>query len=473
MGEGTGENIFTEATGINNLLYAYANQKARCISHMRYWVHGIAPIHENENSDIYEMLVVGHAVLTQLWIPNWAKISETRIIQIEEDQFSANDLMRRYSIMTEKEKSNIEEIKSEIEDDYSDDSLFNISSWGADLSFRELIMMYDDDELVKPELQRKYVWDRTEASRFIESILLGLPVPSIFLAQAGSQKLIVDGYQRIMTVYDYVRRGVFSADGKAFRLSNSDKINQRWRNKSFAELSNDDQRKIKSTTIHAIIFEQKKPENDDTSLYQIFERINTSGRSLTPQEIRNCVYQGTFNSLLFDLNENKTWRKLFGTEAADSRMRDIEYILRFFVMKTDDVLKSAGKQISLKKSLNTFMDKHKNDATEELDRFRAEFLNTIEFVSSSIGENAFRNLTKSGFSKKFHPAIFDAIMVSSFFANQKGKDCSVVSVEKHQELLLTDGFKEAISKRTTDIENIRERIRLAGAILFGVDTNEV
>lgn len=90
----------------------------------------------------------------------------------------------------------IESIKDEINDDYSDDSLFNISSWGADLTFRELISMYEENELVKPELQRKYVWDKSEASRFIESILLGLPVPSIFLAQSGSQKLIVDGYQR-------------------------------------------------------------------------------------------------------------------------------------------------------------------------------------------------------------------------------------------------------------------------------------
>ena len=115
--------------------------------------------------------------------------------------------------MRQKEEDNIEFIKAEVEDDYSDDSLFNISSWGADLSFRELVNMYEDDELIKPELQRKYVWDKVEASRFIESILLGLPVPSIFLAQAGSQKLIVDGYQRIMTVYDYMR-GIFSADKK-------------------------------------------------------------------------------------------------------------------------------------------------------------------------------------------------------------------------------------------------------------------
>lgn len=439
---------------------------------MKYWVYGIAPIHKNKKIDIYEALIFGKAVLSQICVPYSIGIKETRIIQIEGNPLSTTDLIRRYATMAEKEKSNIEEIKSEIEDDYSDDSLFNISSWGADLSFRELISMYEDDELVKPELQRKYVWDKTEASRFIESILLGLPVPSIFLAQAGSQKLIVDGYQRIMTVYDYVRRGVFSADGKVFKLSNSEKINRRWRNKAFAELSVDDQRKIRSTTIHAIMFEQKKPENDDTSLYQIFERINTSGRSLTPQEIRNCVYQGTFNSMLFELNENEVWRKLFGTAASDSRMRDLEYILRFFVMKTDDVLKSDANQISLKKSLNTFMDDHKNDTAEDLEQFKSDFLSTIQLVNSSIGENAFRNLAKNGFSKKFHPAIFDAIMVSVFLINKKGHDICTVSVEQHKNLLSDNGFKDAVSKRTTNIENIKERIRLAAAILFGVDINE-
>ena len=370
--------------------------------------------------------------------------------------------------MDTKEKDYIEEIRSEIDDDYSDDSLFNISSWGADLSFRELISMYEEDELVKPELQRKYVWDKVEASRFIESILLGLPVPSVFLAQSGSQKLIVDGYQRIMTVYDYMR-GVFSTDKKVFRLSNSEKINARWRNKAFSELSTDDQRKIKSTTIHAIIFEQKKPENDGTSLYQVFERINTSGRTLTPQEIRNCVYQGSFNTMLFEINENKTWRELFGTEEADSRMRDLEYILRFFTMKTGDILDTESKQISLKKALNDFMKTHKEDSPADIQRFKDEFDTTVQLVYDHIGKDAFRNYTRGKFSKKFHPAIFDAIMVAVFLIHKQGIPLDDVSEEKHIALLENPGFKEATSKRTTDVENIRKRIFLAGEMLFGVD----
>ena len=105
------------------------------------------------------------------------------------------------------EQEYIEEIQGEVNDSYSNDDLYNINSWGADLSFRELISMYDEDELLKPELQRKYVWEKPEASRFIESILLGLPVPSIFLANTKEdKKLIIDGYQRIMTVFDFVKK---------------------------------------------------------------------------------------------------------------------------------------------------------------------------------------------------------------------------------------------------------------------------
>lgn len=435
---------------------------------MNYHVCGVPLMQVNAKSNIYEIITLQGRVLYQQCIPSFFKQQETRVIEIEKYIYSLNEMIRRYKKMSAKEKDYIEEIQSEIDDDYSDDSLFNISSWGADLSFRELISMYEEDELIKPELQRKYVWDKVEASRFIESILLGLPVPSIFLAQSGSQKLIVDGYQRIMTVYDYMR-GIFSTDKKVFRLSNSEKINARWRNKAFSELSTDDQRKIKSTTIHAIIFEQKKPENDGTSLYQVFERINTSGRTLTPQEIRNCVYQGSFNTMLFEINENKTWRKLFGTEDVDSRMRDLEYILRFFTMKTGDILNTDSKQISLKKALNDFMKAHKEDRPADIQQFKDEFDTTVQLVYDHIGRDAFRNYTRGKFSKKFHPAIFDAIMVAVFLIQKQGIPLDDVSEEKHIALLENLNFKEVTSKRTTDVDNIRKRIFIVGEMLFGVD----
>lgn len=360
----------------------------------------------------------------------------------------------------------IEKIDSEVNDDYTDDSLFNITSWGADLSFRELISMYSEDELKKPELQRYYVWDRTEASRFIDSILMGLPVPSIFLAQKKSDKLIVDGYQRIMTIYDYVEKGVFSGDGKAFKLSNSNKINEKWRNKTFKELTIEEQRKIRSTTIHAIIFEQKHPKNDDTSLYQIFERINTSGRTLTPQEIRNCVYQGSFNTMLINLNKNTFWRELFGTKKEDFRMRDIEYILRFFVLKFENIAELKKTQISLKQELNNFMGKYQFASETIIDNFSKKFENTMQVIYETVGKNAFKNYANGKFINRFHPTIFDAIAVSFCNALEKGKIIKKIPETTILSLLEDSNFKDSVSIRTTNVENIKNRINLANKYLL-------
>lgn len=367
---------------------------------------------------------------------------------------------------------NIENVDTE-DVENSNDDLFNITSWGADMSFRELISMYEDDELLKPELQRKYVWEKPEASRFIESILLGLPIPSIFLANTpDNNKLIIDGYQRIMTVYDYVKKGVFSKDGKAFKLTNTDKINYRWRGKSFNELSEFDQKKIRQTTIHAIIFEQKQPKDNDSSLFQIFERINTSGKILKPQEIRNCVYQGKLNVLLFELNQDIYWRKLYGNEIEDSRMLDLEFILRFMALGSKEIKEQKTGQISLKIFLNEFMGKKSNNQDSFIDEKRNEFISTIKFLYDNLGEIAFRNISSEGhYQSRFNPTIFDSISIATNFALKKlGDSIPIENIkEKHLELLNEPQYKEFTSIRTTNNEHINGRINLACQKLYGIN----
>ncbi len=364
--------------------------------------------------------------------------------------------------------SEYERTEDEEEETISDDSITHIKSWGADLTFRELITMWDEDELLKPEIQRKYVWDKVEASRFIESILLGLPIPSIFLAKTKDQNsLIIDGFQRIMTVYDYVT-GIFQKDGRTFKLSNSKRINEKWRNKSFAELELKDQKKIRSKTIHAIIFDSSHPASHDSSLYQIFERINTGGRTLMNQEIRNCIYQGWFNTLLIKLNKNEKWRDLVGDEVEDSRMRDIELILRFFaISRTDWFDKKLKVSISLKKFLNDQME----DITEADDALSAElesnFIDAIDFISKHLGESAFKNISSEGFvTNKIHPTIFDSIMTATSKALERG---ITKPINVREALIYDDKYKESISMRTTNVDSIQKRIGLACNILYGFD----
>lgn len=363
----------------------------------------------------------------------------------------------------------IEIIKSENES-YTDDSLYNITSFGTDISFRELVSMYKEGDLEKPELQRKYVWSKVEASRFIDSILLGLPVPSIFLAKSADEKrLIVDGYQRIMTVYDYIE-GIFSGDGKVFKLSNSEVIHPNWKGKAYSELTEEQKRKIRNTPIHAIIFEQKHPQ-DDTGMYQIFERINTSGRSLKPQEIRNCVYHGTYNQFLFNLNKEEIWRKIIGDFKEDSRMADIELILRFFAFS--NILKRqemSQKQINLVKYLNEFMKENVNKSIEELEADKCLFIDTMEFIYNNLGENAFRTGKRNGdsfkWAKKINPVVFDAVSTATVIA---GNNRNVNGLyDSYMNLLELPEFGLVTKQRTTNTDHIRKRIEIACDVLYGV-----
>lgn len=407
---------------------------------------------------------------------NRGKNSFTCIVldMIDYDFLSIEELIIRYnkgeSTMKEKDVKIVE--ISEEEMTYSDDDLYNINSWGADLSFREIITMYEDEELLKPELQRKYVWTKNEASRFIDSILLGLPVPSIFLAKEKDETmLIIDGFQRIMTVNDFVK-GIFSGDGKSFKLSNTDNINKKWRGKTFAELEPEEKRRIRNTTIHAIIFEQKYPRND-TGMFQIFERINTGGRTLKPQEIRNCVYQGKCNNLLFVLNKNMAWRKILGTESEDSRMADLELILRYFAMYDLHIREEKElKQINLSKYLNQYMGDMTNTTDENIERMKNNFENMIKKAYELFGINSFKNLKKGSndFANKVNPAIYDAVAIATAYAMKEHLISNDTDyLEKYKKLLQNEEFRIASSNRTTNVDNIRKRIELASRILYGAE----
>lgn len=413
-------------------------------------------IYINSNDDIYTLV-------RKIALPDLTSLNIYKLENLEN-----NEIQYYFKLLYEYEESKIAYTEEEQDDFYSDDDIYTIRSWGADLSFRELTSMYKDGDLLKPELQRKYVWTREEASRFIESLLLGLPVPSIFLAEAEEEKrLIIDGYQRIMTVHDFIE-GIFSDDKKIFKLSTSKKFNKRWRGKAFIELTPSEQRKIRNTTIHAIIFTQDSPKEGDTGMYQIFERINTSGRALTAQEIRNCVYQSKpVNKLLFELNDNIEWRELFGMDSVDNRMRDMEFILRFLAFSSYDFKAEEKTSISLKKFLNDFMSI--NYKTEYIEEMKTTFESTIHKIYENLGDEAFNNISATDKNKivnKFNPTIFDSIMTATVIAGEKPFVDNVI--EKRLELLQNKDYQNAISIRTTNIDSINKRIELALSYLFGL-----
>lgn len=366
----------------------------------------------------------------------------------------------------------IDEIKEEKEERISNDDLFNITSWGADPSVRELIEQYKEGDIVKPELQRKYVWKKRDASRFVESLLLGLPVPSIFLAnmEPSGKRLIIDGYQRIRTLYDYIHEGIWSGDDTAFKLVDSDIINERWRGKAYKELTDDEKRRLRNYTIHAIIFEQKQPRND-SGLYQVFERINTSGTTLNAQEIRNCVYQGALNTLLIKLNENTLWRRMFGNDKEDSRMIDLELILRFFAMNTPNVYESNDYYISLTQLMNHYMSDHQNASESFVNSLSNDFEQVIDYIYNHFGEDAFFNLQKdlTKLRRRLYPTVYDSLMISTYIAIQRGAAPDGLLENRRLCLLRDEEYRESITQGTMQVVNIKKRISKALKLIYDID----
>ncbi len=156
----------------------------------------------------------------------------------------------------------LESIPSETADARSSVSLYKIVSYPADFTLRVLYEKWRDEELIVPKFQRKFVWTASQASRLIESFLMGLPVPEIFLYNEPSQKqIIIDGHQRLKSVFSFFD-GVLP-DGRPFYLRD---VNQRWQGKTYEELEEADRRRIRDSVLRSIFVEQLDPR-DVTSIY--------------------------------------------------------------------------------------------------------------------------------------------------------------------------------------------------------------
>ena len=343
-------------------------------------------------------------------------------------------------------KDVVEKADPETEDYYPVE--YSISSYGADYPVDGLVKRINEGAIFIPTFQRGYVWNIYRASRFIESLLLGLPVPAIFLSkEEKTQKLLViDGQQRLRTL-QYFYNGVFEPTGTAFRFR---QVQSRYESQSYKTLREDDRLRLDDSILHAIIVKQEKPDEDQSSVYHIFERLNTGGVFLQPQEIRSCVYHGEFSRLLATLNTDANWRAVFG--GISTRMRDQELILRFFALHYG----SEAYTKPMKEFLNRFMKRHREISPEKAAEFSQLFGRTAEVINQSLGTRAFKP------TKAVNAALCDAVMVGIARRLVKGPINDGVQLRTAYEALKNDtGFKNAIESATTDESSVRTRLNLA------------
>lgn len=359
------------------------------------------------------------------------------------------------------EEQLLEQIQSEVEDQESSPVSYEIVTYPADYTLEGLVNKYNKGAIEIRGFQRKFVWNIKQSSRLIESFLLGLPVPAIFLftdPKTQNKQIVVDGQQRLMSIV-YFFEGFFGEEQKGSRTVFSlQGLNKKspFLEKTYSDLEKYDEsylNKLNDSVLRAFVIKQLTPPYD-SSMYNIFERLNTGGTQLVGQEIRNCIYFGEFNNLLVRLNKLLKWRKIFGTNIEEKRQRDVELILRFFA------LYYAGKSYEkpMKDFLSIFMNNHKDDERKKLITYENIFSETTKAIYNNLGERPFH------IRRGINAAVFDCVYVT--FARNLDNIPKDIS-RRYRRMVGREDFLKLVSAGTTDEDIVKGRINLAEKYLFG------
>ena len=355
--------------------------------------------------------------------------------------------------MSEREDEDLLEL--EVENDDTPFVEFDISVSPSDPTLELLATQVERGDIIIPFYQRLFVWKIEQASKLIESFLMGLPVPQVFLYVNDEGLLeVIDGQQRIKSVA-YFFEGYFGepdSQGRRqiFQLKGLSERSE-YNNKTFEELSPRDQRKLRNSTLRAINIKQLKPSARNDSVFHIFERLNTGGTQLKPQEIRNAVYRGKIVDELRALSTDPGWQKALGIARPDKNQKDVELVLRLFSLF--EVWKSYEKPML--KYLNHQMDANKAFTSERAVEFKKRLPKAVKVVNSAL-ERPFRP------RGVINSAVLEAVMVTLL---ENPEITAAQLKDRYPALLANKQFSDTTRGGTTDTAVLRSRLELARTIL--------
>jgi hypothetical protein len=256
--------------------------------------------------------------------------------------------------------------------------------------------------------------------------------------------LVLDGHQRLQTLQRFYSD---NWEGASHTLEG---VQARFQNRTYSQLDTEDRRRLDDAIIHATVVRQDEPSDDQSSIYLVFERLNSGGTILQPQEIRVALYHGPFVSLLSSLNELKAWRTLFGRRSR--RLKDIELILRFFALFES----SRNYSRPMKGFLNAYIAKRRRLSTDMQEELRTLFTNTTSSILRGIGPKAFK------LKSAVNAAMADAVMVGIARRLHSGEIAQPKNLKRaYDELLRDESFQRAIVRATADEESVKTRVKLA------------
>lgn len=312
---------------------------------------------------------------------------------------------------------------------------------------------------IQPDFQRQFVWDSVKSSRLIESALLDIPIPIIYLSEESPTSLaVIDGQQRLTAFFSFID-GRFP-DNRPFKLTGL-KVLRELNGKLFADLEEALQDKVKFCSIRTITFGR---ESDPDLKFEIFERLNSGAVALNEQELRNCVYRGPYNAKLRQLAQNSDFRDLLGLAGPDKRMRDVALVLRFAAFYHATYLNYRP---PMTRFLNADMAQHQRISPAQANELEAAFKNALGSIKSLLHDHAFKRYYRGTPSmpggrwepKKFNASLYDVLMFTFARADRN-------RVMRHLDLireafihLMTtdDDFIAAIELSTSSLDAVTRR----------------
>ncbi|MEO3892361.1 DUF262 domain-containing protein [Nonomuraea sp. B5E05] len=304
----------------------------------------------------------------------------------------------------------------------------------------------DDPPIETARFQRGFVWNRPQMDRFIESLLLGYPIPGIFLVQQLDRRyLVLDGQQRLRTLAAFYE-GMH--DKKEFALKN---VADKFAGLSYRTLGDELRRTLDNTFLQATIVQTDGSTESLDAVYQVFERLNSGGTQLTPHEIRVALHAGPFIDLITNLNNDANWRLLYGRPSP--RLRDQEVILRIIAL----YVSPGNYKRPLKKFLNEFVGNNRYLTSIEADTISNRFSRAAALIRIEAGPQSLRRQ-----SAQINTALTEAIFVGLMRRLDVDDQVDATAVADRINALSTNKRLEpAIARATADEESVRVRLALS------------
>jgi hypothetical protein len=305
---------------------------------------------------------------------------------------------------------------------------------------------------LSPKYQRRFRWSPERQSKLIESFLMNVPVPPIFLNEDEyGQYSVIDGKQRLTAVADFFK-------GK-LKLTNLE-VFQDLNDTTFDDMPPQFRRVLETRpNMRAVIILR---QSDPDIKFEVFRRLNTGGVKLNAQEVRNSAFPGPLNDLILELSEDSEFHSLLGIRSRTrsaiwQEMRDAEFVLRYLTFRGSWQEFSGG----MRSQMDEFMEEHKTLPAGWIEEARTDFKATLRVVGAAFGEHAFHRWepSKQRWRKQVLASLFDAEMFAARGLSPEPLKAKRAEIEDQLKALFSDtGFRASIDAATNTPSFFRERI---------------